>query len=65
MRIALIRHDPWWDADGRAARRTRRRQRFVAAAAFLSSTVAVAAAATGWLLQLGLVPGLGSIPLVP
>jgi hypothetical protein len=55
----LRRRDPWWESDGRAARRARRRQRFVASVAFLAALTAVGGAAVGWAIQLGVASALG------
>ncbi len=48
------RRDPWWEADGPAARRERRRRRARGMLAFAVSLVAVAGAALEWSLYLGL-----------
>ena len=50
----LKRRDPWWEADGPAARRARRRERVVAGAAFLAAVTAVGAAALAWSIQIGI-----------
>ncbi len=48
------RRDPWWEADGPAARREHRRRRLMADLAFAASLAAVAAAAFAWSIELGL-----------
>ena len=55
----LRRRDPWWEADGPAARRERRRQRFVAGLAFTAALTAVGAATIGWAIELGIAAGFG------
>lgn len=63
MRVApFSRRDPFWDADGRAARRARRKRQFVAFVAFLVSLVAVVGALGAWVVQVFL---LGGTPVVP
>jgi hypothetical protein len=55
MHLALFnRRDPWWDVEGRAARRDRRRHRLVAMTAFVSSIAAVSGATYAWAIHLGL-----------
>jgi hypothetical protein len=55
MHLALFnRRDPWWDVEGRAARRDRRRHRFVAISAFVASIAAVSGATYAWAIHLGL-----------
>ncbi len=53
------RRDPWWEADGRAARGERRRRRTVALIAFVASLTALLGAAAAWAIQLGLAAMLG------
>jgi uncharacterized membrane protein len=53
------RRDPWWEADGRAARGERRRRRVVTLIAFAASLVAVGGAAAAWAIELGLPAMLG------
>ena len=53
------RRDPWWEADGPAARREHRRRRLMADLAFAASLVAVAAAAFAWSIELGLAAMVG------
>ncbi|HEX5590309.1 MAG TPA: hypothetical protein VFX65_08485 [Candidatus Limnocylindrales bacterium] len=62
--LPSLRRDPWWGADGTAARRRRRRQRLVALVALVLALAAVAGAALGWAFQLGVAAGLG-LPLDP
>jgi len=57
--LSLRRRDPWWEADGKAARRTRRRRTFVSSLAFVTSLTAIAAAAFAWSIELGLAAALG------
>jgi uncharacterized membrane protein len=57
--FSLRRRDPFWDADGVAARRHRRWRRFVAAVAFLVALVAVGGAVVAWALELGFADDLG------
>jgi len=47
------RRDPWWEADGYAARRARRRHRTVSAVAFVAAVGAVCATAFAWSIHLG------------
>jgi len=61
----LRRRDPWWEADGRAARRARRRQRFVSTLAFLAAVTAVGGAAVGWAIELGIAASLGFHAALP
>ena len=56
----LRRRDPWWEADGPAARRERRRQRAMSYVAFTASLAAVGGAAVAWALQMGLVGAFGA-----
>jgi hypothetical protein len=53
------RRDPWWEADGPAARRHRRRVRVTSMAAFTASVAAISGAAYMWALHLGLAGGFG------
>ena len=53
------RRDPWWEADGPAARRAHRRRRFVASLAFAASVGAVAGAAFAWSIALGIAAAIG------
>jgi len=55
----LRRRDPWWEADGPAARRARRRQRFVSGVAFMAALAAVGGAAIAWAIELGMAAGFG------
>ena len=58
--IALFRRrDPWWDVEGKAARRTRRWRRFVSAVAFLAAVVAGGGAAAVWAIELGVASAFG------
>lgn len=58
--LALFRRrDPWWDVEGKAARRTRRWRRFVSAVAFVTAVVAVGGAAAAWAIELGVAGALG------
>ena len=54
LRALFTRRDPWWDVEGRAARRDRRRHRLVVIAAFLASIAAVSGATYAWAIHLGL-----------
>jgi hypothetical protein len=56
--VMIDKHDPWWEIDGRAARRERRRQRIVSISAFAASLLAVLGSAYVWAIHLGLVGGL-------
>ncbi len=47
--------DPWWDLDGRGARRTRRRRAVVAGIAFVIAAAADAMVGLVWAVQLGFV----------
>jgi hypothetical protein len=62
VRSPFRRRDPWWEADGAAARNERRRQRARGGLAFLAAITAVAAAAFAWTIELGIAAALG-IPL--
>ena len=61
----LNRRDPWWEADGPAARRARRRERAVAVAAFVAAVTAVGAAAIAWSIQLGIAALFGVRAILP
>lgn len=45
------RRDPWWDLEGRGARRQRLRQRLVAGLAFVLALAACVGAGVGWVRQ--------------
>jgi hypothetical protein len=51
--LSLRRRDPFWDADGRAARRHRRWRRFVGLVAFVVALGAVGGAVVAWTVELG------------
>ena len=53
------RRDPWWEADGPAARGERRRRRLRGGVALVVAVVAVAGAAFAWSLELGLAQAAG------
>jgi hypothetical protein len=55
----LRRRDPWWEADGPAARRARRRERFVSGIAFTAALTAVGFATVAWAIELGVAAGFG------
>lgn len=58
--LSLIRRrDPWWEADGSAARRARRKHRVISAVAFVAALGALGGAAIGWAIQLGIAGALG------
>ena len=58
--LSLIRRrDPWWEADGSAARRVRRKQRMISGVAFVAALAALGGAAIGWAIQLGIAGALG------
>ena len=58
--LSLVnRRDPWWEADGPAARRARRRRQAVSLAAFAAAMTAIGATAFAWSIQLGLAATLG------
>ncbi len=61
----LNRRDPWWEADGPAARRARRRERAVAVAAFIAAVTAVGGAVIAWSIQLGIAALLGVRAILP
>lgn len=49
-----IRHDPFWEVDGPAARREQRRRTARGTAALVTALVAVAFAVFAWSVELGL-----------
>jgi hypothetical protein len=53
------RRDPWWEADGPAARGARRRRRLRSGVALIAAVVAVAGAAFAWSLELGIAQAAG------
>lgn len=53
VRSLFMRRDPFWEADGPAARRARRRRRASAALALAAALTAVGAAAFAWFVELG------------
>jgi len=57
--FSLRRRDPFWDADGVAARRHRRWRRFVGLVAFVVSLGAAGGAVVAWALELGFAANLG------
>ena len=57
--FSLRRRDPFWDADGVAARRHRRWRRFMGLVAFVVSLGAVGGAAVAWAVELGFATGIG------
>ena len=59
------RRDPWWEADGPAARRARRRRQTVSLAAFAVALAAVGASAFAWSVQLGVAAMLGINAALP
>lgn len=59
------RRDPWWEADGPAARRARRRRMFVSGVAFLASIGAIAGATVAWSIELGVAAALGVHAALP
>ncbi len=50
-------HDPWWDLEGRGARRDRIRHRIVADIAFALAIVACGLTAAAWLRTLAPIVG--------
>jgi len=54
-------HDPWWDLEGLAARRTRIRKRLTADTAMAVSVVASGLTTAAWISQTGI---MGVPPLV-
>jgi hypothetical protein len=64
--LSLVnRRDPWWEADGPAARRARRRRHAMGLAAFAAAMGAVSATAFAWSIQLGLAAALGIHAALP
>jgi hypothetical protein len=59
------RRDPWWEADGAAARRTRRHRQAMGALAFAAALTAVGGSAFAWSIQLGLAASLGIHAALP
>jgi hypothetical protein len=59
------RRDPWWEADGPAARRARRRRQLVTTAAFAAAMAAVGASAFAWSIQLGVAAMIGIHAALP
>jgi hypothetical protein len=58
--LSLVnRRDPWWEADGTAARRARRRRQAMSVAAFAAAMGALSASAFAWSIQLGVAATLG------
>jgi hypothetical protein len=55
----LNRRDPWWEADGPAARRAHRRRRLIASLAFAASVAAIVGAAFAWSIELGIASAIG------
>ena len=53
------RRDPWWEADGPAARRERRWRLARGGLAFVTAVAAVGAAAFAWSVELGLAAAVG------
>lgn len=47
------RNDPWWDLDGRGARRTRLRHRVVAALAFMLASASCGLTLAAWVREVG------------
>ncbi len=65
-RSLFHRRDPYWEVDGKAARREQRIRRLRGGVAFTAAVAAVAAAAFAWSVELGLAAALGihaSLPL--
>jgi hypothetical protein len=59
------RRDPWWEADGPAARRARRRQRAMNTAAFAAAVAAIGASGLAWSIQLGVAGAVGIHAALP
>ena len=59
------RRDPWWEADGPAARRQRRKQRAMSSAAFAAAVAAIGATALAWSIELGLASAIGIHAALP
>ncbi len=49
MNVFRRAHDPWWDLEGRSARRSRIRHRITADVAFALAVVACGLTAASWL----------------
>jgi hypothetical protein len=49
MNVLRRHHDPWWDLEGRGARRSRIRHKIVAEIAFALAVVACGLTAAAWL----------------
>jgi hypothetical protein len=62
LRTLINRRDPWWQADGPAARRENRRRRTRGLIAIVAAAAAVVAAAFAWVVELG-IAGASSIHL--
>ena len=58
-RSMFHRRDPFWEVDGRAARREHRTRRLRAMLAFVVAIAAVAMTAFAWTVQLGLAAAFG------
>jgi hypothetical protein len=59
------RRDPWWEADGPAARRERRKQRAMNSAAFAAAVAAIGATALAWSIELGVAGAVGIHAALP
>ena len=60
MNVIRRRHDPWWDLEGRGAKRSRIRHKIVADLAFALAVVACGLTAAAWLRAIApVVGGLG------
>ena len=53
MNVLRRSHDPWWDLEGRGAKRSRIRHKLVADLAFALAVVACGLTAAAWLRVLG------------
>ena len=53
------RRDPWWQAEGPAARREHRRHLMLSSAAFAAGLTAVAFAIVAWSIEVGLAGAFG------
>lgn len=62
--VPFARRDPFWEADGRAAKRARRKRQLVAVIALVVALVAVAGAAVAWLSQVFVLGGTPAIPTI-
>ncbi len=49
MNVFRRRHDPWWDLEGRGAKRSRIRRRITSDFAFAMAVVACGLTAAAWL----------------